>query len=123
MMICGKCGVKFKEMKEYNSSNKMREYKVRVTFQFGNLLTAAICPLTTNLNGADVLAHFVTRDLIFSIKSPRTDKGFILHEYQDDLRIEITTDTLESTIIMLTEDELLEQVVGVEIMEVGNEID
>lgn len=122
-MICGKCGVKFNEMKEYNSSNKMREYKIRVTFQFGSLITAAICLLTTDSNGVDVLAQFVTRNLISSIKSPRTDKGFILHEYKDDLGIEITTGTLESTIIMLTEDELLEQVVGVEIMEVGNEID
>lgn len=123
MMICGKCGVKFKEMKEYNSSNEMREYKIRVTFQFGSLLTAAICLLTTDLNGTDVLAHFVTRDLISSIKSPRTDRGFILHEYQDDLGIEIITDALESTLIILTEDELLEQVVGIEIIEVGNEDD
>lgn len=38
MMICGKCGVKFKGM-------------------------------------------FVTRDPIASIKSPRTDRGFILYEY------------------------------------------
>lgn len=101
----------------------LREYKIRVTFQFGSLLTAAICLLTTDLNGTDVLAHFVTRDLISSIKSPRTDRGFILHEYQDDLGIEIITDALESTLIILTEDELLEQVVGIEIIEVGNEDD
>lgn len=110
-------------MKEYHPSKKTRDYKVKVTFQFDELITSATCLLRSNTSGVNVLSTFANSnddDWVGWLKNQHTEKEFELHQDVDELGVQIWKDGLNSVLIILSEDELSKHIVGIEIVEVRN---
>ena len=78
--------------------------------------------LRSNTSGVNVLSTFANSDddddWVRWLENQHTEKEFELHQYVDELGVQIWKDGLNSVLIMLSEDELSKHIVGIEIVEV-----
>ncbi len=108
-------------MEKYRPSAKTRDYKVKVTFQFDDFITSAICLLRSNSNGLDVLSTFANGngdDWARRLNNQHTEKEFELQSYVDGLGFKFWLFQFGNIMINLPECEMLEHIIGIEIVEV-----
>lgn len=105
-------------MEKYNPSKRLHYYKIKITYQFGEKIIQTIYPFEHRLNGWYALYYFIDR-ILFNRLLYTPSEGFTVYD-RDNKILEVGIGDYNSEIIksQLTQEELLDHIVGAEIMEV-----
>jgi len=105
-------------MEKYNPSKRFHYYKIKITYQFGEQIIQTIYPFAHRLNGQYALFYFIDY-ILFNRLLYAPSEGFTVYDRDNEiLEVKIVDSNSDIIKSQLTRTELLEHIVGAEIVEV-----